>query len=110
MLAIDFDAHADRLFDLLEIFVFVCRAKRDTLTAGACSCRPSDAVHISVGFERDIKVDNMADLIDVDPPGGDIGGDEHSDFPRAKIVQDSLPGVLRPSSMDTFGSNPIINE
>jgi len=60
MLPVDFDAHADRLFDLLEVFVFVCRAKRDTLTASACSCRPSDAVNISVGFERHIEVDDMA--------------------------------------------------
>ena len=110
MLPVDFDAHADRLFDLLEVFVFVCRAKRDTLTASACSCRPSDAVNISVGFERHIEVDDMADLIDVDPSGGDIGGDEHTDLPRAEIVQDPLPGVLRPSSVDTFGSNPIVDE
>ena len=80
MLAIDRYSHANRFFNLLEIFVLICGAKRDAFAACTCPGSPSDAVYISFGFEGHIKVNHMTDLVDIDPSGGDIRCDQHADF------------------------------
>lgn len=94
MFAIDRDAHADGFFDLFKILVLVSRAERDALATCTRSGGSSDTMNISIGFKRYFEVHDMADLVDVDTPGGDIGCNKHPDSPGLEIVQNSLSCIL----------------
>ena len=47
---------------------------RDALAAGPADA--ADAVHVGLGRRRHVVVDDVRELVDVEPAGGDVGGDE----------------------------------
>ena len=67
-------------------------------------------MHIRVGFEGNIKIDDMADFIDIDSTSCDVGSDEHADFSISEIGQDTLACVLGATTMDSFCRYSIINQ
>ncbi len=56
--------------------------------------RTTRTVQIALGVVSRVEVHDEADVIDVDAPSGDIGGDEHPGAPRAELVECPLPLVL----------------
>ena len=55
-------------------------------TAPGASCA-ANAVHVVIGHMREIEVDHVADVVDVDAPGGDIGRDERVDGSRSEPME-----------------------
>ena len=57
--------------------------------------RTTDAVHIVLGVVGDVVVDDHADIVDVDPSGDDIGGDEQVYVACLELAHDLLALLLR---------------
>ena len=105
MFAIDRDRHSNGLFDLLQIFVFVTIAERDALAARSGPGRSADSMDVGLCFDRDVEIDDMADVIDIDPTSRNIGCDENSNLSVTERVEDSLASILRSTPMDSFCRN-----
>lgn len=94
MIAIDGNLHPDDLLYLFEVVVLISVAQSDALTAGPCACSTTDAMHVGFCFHGDIEIDHMANIVDIDPTGCDIGSDEDADLTIAECVQYPLAGIL----------------
>jgi hypothetical protein len=42
-------------------------------------------VHVGLGLARDVEVDDETDAVDVEPAGGDVGGDEDVERSRSTM-------------------------
>jgi len=52
-------------------------------------------VHVGFGRIGHLEVHHVRDAVDVEPPGGDIGGDQHRERPGAKTFDGGHPLLLR---------------
>jgi hypothetical protein len=52
----------------------------DPGAAASGSAGAADAVHVGVAVSGRIEVDDVCDVVDVDPPGGDVGCDQREHF------------------------------
>ncbi len=75
MIAIDWNLHSDGFLDFLQVVVLVAIAKRNAFAARSCAGRSTDPVHVRFGFDRNIEIDHMTDVVDIDPSSCDIGRD-----------------------------------
>ncbi len=70
------DALARRAFDVLQVLAFIVGAQRDR-DAGLAGARgTADAVDIGFRNVGQLVIDDVADIVDVDAAGGDVGGDQ----------------------------------
>src|SRR3954469_24730626 len=73
--------NADQFFDVAQIsHLFAARDQRDRDALRAGARGPANAMHVGFGHVRKIEVDHMADTIDVDAAGCDVGGDQRADL------------------------------
>jgi hypothetical protein len=75
MIAIHWDSHINRLFDFLQVLEFLTIAKSDTLTASSSASCSAYSVNVGLGFNRNIKINDVTDVIDIDTASGNIGCD-----------------------------------
>ena len=59
---------------------------------------------------RRLVVDHRADVVDVDSPGGDVGGDEDRQRAVGELVQHPFADRLREVAVDRLGGDPEIGE
>ena len=52
--------------------------QRESLTVAASATGTANAVDVVFGLHRQIKIDDVADGLDVDTAGGHIGGDQNA--------------------------------
>jgi hypothetical protein len=71
---------ADRSFNGSKLFELVWSRDGHRATGMSGSARSTNAVDVVFGLIGQVVVDNDADFLDVDSAGGDIGGDEESEF------------------------------
>ena len=62
--------------DRLEVAPLARLDERDRAAGAPDAAGAADAVHVDVGRGRDVEVDDVRDRRDVQPAGGDVGGDE----------------------------------
>ena len=68
---------ADQLFDVAQIpHILAAGDQRDRNALGAGARGATDAVDISFGDVGKIEIHHMADAVDIDAAGGDVGGDQ----------------------------------
>src|SRR3984885_30671 len=65
---------------------------RDTGLTGPAGA--ADAVHVGVPVVRALVVDHVGDVVDVDPAGRHIGGDQHVDVAGPELLQCLFAGDL----------------
>ena len=53
--------------------------------------RPARPVEVVLGVLRRVVVDDGADVVDVEPASGDVGGDEHGEVALGELAQRPLP-------------------
>ena len=70
---------------------------------GTGSRRTAGAVQVVLVVVRRVEVDNQVDVIDVQPAGGDIGGDQNPGVPGGEAVQYPLALVLVEVAVDRGG-------
>ncbi len=70
------DRGPDVLLDRQELLLLLGLDERDRAARAADATRAPDAMHVDVGRARHVVVDDVRHGRDVQPAGGDVGGDE----------------------------------
>ena len=65
--------------------------ERDRPSRATRTPRATDAMDVGLGVMRDIEVDHVADAIDVEATGGDIGGHENVQFALLDLIDGLFP-------------------
>ena len=94
---------AGGLLDLLEQVALARRHERDRVTAAARAAGAADAVHVGLGVGGDVVVDDVADPLDVEAAGGDVGGDQDVELARLQLVDRALALGLGDVAVDRGG-------
>src|SRR3954467_12527527 len=84
----------------------VTEAECDAGCAG--TGRAADAVHVSLGLHRELVVHDVADVIDVDAAGRDVGCHQHLHVAVLERVERLLAGTLALVAMDRRGEETVL--
>jgi hypothetical protein len=82
-------------FDRVQVGPLFGIAKRNRMPARARACGAADAVHVRLGLMRQVVVEHVRDVIDIDAARRDITGNQNRRLARLEVRQRSLPRVLR---------------
>ena len=83
-------------------------AEGDSLAATARPSGPADSVDIGLRHLGQIVVEDMGQLFDVQPPGGDVSGHQGLEFPGPEVGQGLLAGGLALVAVDGGGGDPVL--
>ena len=89
-----------QIFDTAQIGPLLVAAERDCRPGGAGARRSPDPVHIILGHVRQLEIDDMRDVVHVDPARRNVGGDEHAAVAVAKAGERTLALGLRFVAVD----------
>ncbi len=85
---------ANELLDIFQVGKFLALAEGDGFTGKAGAARAANAVHVALRNVRQLIINHMAQLVNVNAAGGNIGGYEGADFTFLELLQGALAGVL----------------
>src|ERR1700688_4249579 len=102
----DRDRAARQLLDVLEIGTLRAVAEGDGDAVGTGPGGAPDPVDIALRHVRNLVVDHVADAVDVDAAGCDIGRDEHARGPGAEVLEGALARRLRLVAVDGVRPDP----
>ncbi len=102
MVVDDGDTLRDELLDISEVLFLFSITEGDSDTTSTCPACASDAVDIGLGDIRELEIDDMRELIDIDPTCRDIGRDEDTDFFVLESCECCLAIILGFIAMDSF--------
>src|SRR5690606_19639454 len=88
------DLHPDGFFDVAQIRGFFCFAKGDGGAVASGASGAADAVDVAFGLVRQIEVEDVGYVVDVDAARGDIGGDKHACFTVFEAVERTVARAL----------------
>ena len=83
-----------QLLDGLQVAAFRGLAERNRDARGPRAAGAADAVHVALGVDRDVVVDDVADVVDVDAARGHVGGHQHADLAGLERIEGALPLAL----------------
>jgi hypothetical protein len=106
----DGQAAAGQFLDIAEVFPLVGRTECNRDAARASSCRAADSMHVALRNVRQLVVDDMRDLVDVDAARGDIGRDQNARESLAEAVERGLTLTLALVAMDREHTNAAMLE
>ncbi len=98
---------ADQRLDGLELTELVLAHQGDGLTAAPGAAGTADAVDVILRHLGQLEVDHVGQLIDVQAPGGDVGGNQHPHLALAKIRQRPVAGPLALVAVDGDGVQTV---
>jgi hypothetical protein len=78
------DGLAGELLDLGDGLAVDRSDNRDCGAGFAGASGASDAVNVVIGVMRDVEIENVADVWNIEPTRGDVGGDEQLRFAAAE--------------------------
>ena len=96
--------------DAAHVGLLIRQHKRDAdpTTAGAtCS---TDAMDVVLALLGRVVVDDMRHARKIEPPRGDIRGNERGDLPRLELAERLLAGLLRLVAVQGDGSHAVLAE
>ena len=88
------------LLDGTQQVLLARRHEQDRVAGTACAAGAADAVDVGLGVVRDVVVDHVADALDVEAAGGDVGGDQDVDLAVAQGLDRALTLLLRDVAVD----------
>ncbi len=91
--------------DIAQIAAFIAGAESDGDTRGSRARRTANAVHISFRHIRQIKIEHVRDVVDVDAARRDIRGDKQTGLAGLEILQRARALALALVAMDCFGGD-----
>src|SRR5262249_48648807 len=98
----DRDALAHQLLDVADVGALLVVAERDRQAARARAAGAADAVDVGLGLVRDLEVEDVRDLVDVEPARGDVRRDEHAHRAVLERGERAQAGVLALVAVDRF--------
>jgi hypothetical protein len=78
--------------------------ERDRHALAAGPADPADAVHVRLRRRRDVVVDDVREVLDVEPAGGDVGGDEQVGRPGAEPAHHPVALLLAHPAVQRLGA------
>ncbi len=104
------DRSAEQLLDLAEEGRLVDADERDRVTGLLGSTRPADPVNVVLGDHRQLVVDDVRQVLDVEPTRGDLGRDEDRRPARFEVVEGADALALALVAVDGRGVDPVAPE
>src|SRR5665647_1620507 len=98
------DRHPDQPFDIAQEGAFLVIAERDRHAIGAGARGAADAVDVAFRDVRQIVIEHVADAVDVDAAGGNVGGDQSAQLAVTEGGEHALALVLRLVAVDRLGA------
>ena len=92
---LDGDLLPRELLDVAQHAVLARLGERDRDALASRAPRPADAVDVGVGRRGDVEVDDVREVLDVEPARGDVGRDEEVGGPLAEAAHDAVALLLR---------------
>ena len=74
-------------FNVLELLEFVGTDQGDSLSGGAGPAGAADTVDVILGHIGQVHVDDLGQLLDIQPASSDIGGDQGADLAVLEVCQ-----------------------
>src|SRR5262249_9626798 len=78
--------------------------------ASARATGTADAMDVIVGVVRDIEIEDVADIGNIEAARRDVGGDKQRHFVLAKLLQGRHPRLLVHIPMERHGGKSMANE
>ncbi|MCB9533683.1 MAG: hypothetical protein H6698_05120 [Myxococcales bacterium] len=94
------DRLADRPLDRLEILGLFGVDQRDGDTRAARPAGATDTVDVALGLVRELEVEDVRHVVDVEAARREVGRDQHADRAAAEAVERALARILRLVPMD----------
>ena len=110
MVADHLDRAAQDLLDVAQELAFLRGAERERLARLAGPAGAADAVDVGLRLVRDVEVDDVGDVVDVEPARRDVAGDQDSHLPAAELVERARALVLRLVAVDGQRGDPVALE
>jgi hypothetical protein len=89
------NAPADEALQRAQGAVIFRRHEADGIAHRVGAAGAADAVDVVLGMHREVIIHHVRNAIDIDPPGCDIGRDQHAHGPAFEIFQGAQALVLR---------------
>ena len=86
---------ADEFLDIGQADGVLLAGEADGIALGARTRGAADAVHIVGGVLRQVEVEDMADIGEVQASRGDVGGDQHGELAIMELLQNAHALFLR---------------
>ncbi len=74
------DRLADQLLDRRDEAAVLGRRQREGAPAAAGAAGAADPVDVILGVDRDVEIEDVAEALDVEAAGRDVGGDQEADL------------------------------
>ena len=100
MLLVHWNALSNCFLDTSKILAFILITECNCDASLACSARSANAMNIDLGHVREVVIDDMTDVGDIDAATGDICGDENLEGAVAEAAKGALTCALTLVSMD----------
>ena len=99
------DVHvaAQQAHDRAQQLHFILRHQRNRLAGRAVAAGTTDAVHVVLGHHRQVEVDHLRQLVDVDAARSDVGGHQHGHAVGLEVAQRTQALALALVAMDRRG-------
>src|SRR5690606_1260574 len=97
----------DQGFDGGELVHLVGGDQRDRLTRGAGAAGTADAVHIVLGDDRQVEVDHLRQVMDIQPARGHVGSHQDLHLAGLEALQRAQPRGLRPVAVDGVAGDAL---
>ena len=81
---------ADQPLDIAEVGALLVITERDRNALGACTRSAADPVNVALGDIREVVVYHVADAVDIDATGGNVGGNERAQLAVAEGCEHAL--------------------
>ena len=94
------DRLSDEPLDRGQLGALFRRSQRDRFPALSGSGGTPNAVHVVLGDIGQIEIDHVADAVDIEPAGSDVGGDKGVDLTGAEVGQRPGAGILALVAVD----------
>jgi hypothetical protein len=100
--AADLDLLLRRALDVLELPVLARLRERDGDALAPRAARPPDAVHVDVRGRRDVVVDDVREVADVEAAGGDVCRDDELQRAGAQLLHHAVALRLRDAAVQSL--------
>ena len=101
------DRHAGQRLDGGEVFLVAGRGQREGPAGAAGAAGAADAVDVVLGMDRDVEVEDVADVRDVEAARRDVGGDEERHLAVAEAFERGHARALVHVAMQRDGGEAV---
>src|SRR5713101_3022624 len=101
---------ADEFFYRNHRFLIAGRHDGNRCAASSRATRTADAMYVIVGVVRDIEIEDMTDIGNIEAPRCYVGGHKQRHFVFAKLLQCGRAGLLVHIPMERDGGKSMANE